>query len=133
MKEQKALILICLLLGIGIAQEICREEDPYLLNHLKKGMTYQVQQWPVESNNWVGRIGCNGCNPVSGDQPCTSVLPVLCILHHKVIDRPHYDYSNLPRPYENPDRGYYNGWTGGIFTVTPPVRGYDVDSFKAGD
>ena len=36
-------------------------------------------------------------------------------------------------PYQNPDRGYYNGWTGGIFTVTPPVRGYDVDSFAAGD
>lgn len=36
-------------------------------------------------------------------------------------------------PYENPDRGFYNGWTGGIFTVTPPIRGYDVDSYDNGN
>ena len=36
-------------------------------------------------------------------------------------------------PYENPDRGYYNGWTGGVLVLTPPIRGYDVDSFAAGD
>lgn len=42
MREQKALILICLLAGIAIAQDICREQDAHLLNYLKKGMTYQV-------------------------------------------------------------------------------------------
>lgn len=57
----------------------------------------------------------------------------MCILHHKVLDRPHYTYSNLAIPYDNPDRSYYNGWTGGIFTVTQPVKGYEVDSFAAGD
>jgi hypothetical protein len=96
-------------------------------------MTYQVEQWPIESNSWVGKFGCNGCDPVEGDVPCTNKLPVLCIIHHKVIDRPFYDYSPMVVPYQNPDRGYYNGWTGGIFAVTAPVRGYDVDSFEAGD
>lgn len=42
MKAQKALILISLLLAIGLTQEICRENDPHLLNNLKKGMTFQV-------------------------------------------------------------------------------------------
>lgn len=133
MKILKPLILISFLLALSLSQEICRENDSHLLNDLKKGMTYQVEQWPIQSNNWAGRIGCKGCDAIKGDEPCTSVLPVLCILHPKVIDRPSYAFSNLARPYENPDRSYYNGWTGGIFTVTPPVRGYDVDSYEAGD
>jgi hypothetical protein len=63
-------------------------------------------------------MACQGCDPSEGDQPCTNELPILCIVSHKKITRPLYNYSPLIVPYENPDRGFYNGWTGGIFTVT---------------
>jgi hypothetical protein len=36
-------------------------------------------------------------------------------------------------PYANPDDGYYNGWTGGIFAVTEPVRGSDLDLYETGN
>jgi len=78
-------------------------------------------------------MGCKGCDPQEGDTPCTQTLPALCILHHKVNDRPYYIYSPNVAPYQNPDQGYYNAWTGGIFTVTPPVRGYDIDSYDNGN
>ena len=42
MKANKALLLICLLLGLALAQQISTEEDPHLLNYLKKGMTFQT-------------------------------------------------------------------------------------------
>lgn len=47
--------------------------------------------------------------------------------------RPAYVFVPGVAPYDNPDAGYYNGWVGGIFETTEPVRGYDVDSFAAGD
>ena len=38
----KTAFVLCLLLGLTVAQQICKEEDKDLLNYVKKGMTYQV-------------------------------------------------------------------------------------------
>jgi len=60
-------------------------------------------------------------------------LPVLCILHYKTIDRPYYYYSPQDSTYNNPDGGFYNAWTGGIFVVTDQIQGLNIKSYAKGD
>ncbi len=78
-------------------------------------------------------MSCNGCNPQSGDTPCTQILPILCIINPKVLPRPYYKFYADYTAYANPDQSFYEGWTGGIMSVTDPVRGLDIDSYVTGD
>lgn len=78
-------------------------------------------------------MSCNGCNPQLGDTSCTERLPVACIIHHKVLSRPFYNYYTDFTPYANPDNAFYEGWSGGIIVVTDPVRGLEITSYSVGD
>jgi hypothetical protein len=78
-------------------------------------------------------MACDGCNPKDGDTLCTVSLPILCILHYKSLDRPYYFYQPDVTSYHNPDNSFFNPWTGGILTVTDPVRGLEVTSYEKGD
>ena len=89
----------------------------------KRGLTFQATVWPSELNSFVGRMSCNGCDPQYGDTACTTMLPVTCIIHPRVLARPYYGYYPDFTPYANPDQSFYEGWTGGIIAVTDPVRG----------
>ena len=78
-------------------------------------------------------MSCGDCNPQDGDTPCTEKLPILCILHHKTLNRPFYNFYPDFSQYDVADQSFYEGWTGGIFALTDPVRGLEVDSFVTGD
>ena len=106
---------------------------PLPVQPLNKGMTFQATRFPSYENNWAGRFSCNGCNPFEGDQPCTKSLPILCISNAKSAIRPHYTIQTQYTPFAVLDGGYYDGWTGGVLTVTLPVRGSDITSYKVGD
>ena len=99
----------------------------------KKGLTYTATVYPEETNSFVGRMSCGDCNPQDGDTPCTEKLPVLCILHHKTLNRPFYNFYPDFSQYDVADQSFYEGWTGGIFALTDPVRGLEIDSFVTGD
>jgi len=94
----------------------------------KKGMTWTVTKAPTEANNWVGRIQCDqpNCDPYQGDTDCSASRPILCILHHKVIRRPYYYFDPA-------DVGYYNGWIGGVFASTQPIKGSTIITRAKGD
>lgn len=89
--------------------------------------------FPEESNSFVGKMSCDGCNPNSGDTACTVSLPLLCIIGPKNFDRPFYSFYPEFTPYANADAGAYEGWTGGVFGLTDPFRGIDINSFRNGD
>lgn len=78
-------------------------------------------------------MSCNGCNPQTGDTPCTETLPITCIIHPATLDRPYYNYYPDFTSYDNPDQSFYEGWTGGIIGVTDPVKGLSIDSYVTGD
>jgi len=80
-----------------------------------------LAKWDV----WVATQSTGTHNAVS--------LPILCILHYKTIDRPYYYYSPLDSTYNNPDGGFYNSWTGGIFVVTDQIKGFNIKSYAVGD
>jgi hypothetical protein len=100
---------------------------------LNLGLTFQATVFPSYDNNWAGRFSCNNCNPFVGDQPCTKSLPILCISNYKASVRPLTTIAIEYTPFAVLDGGYYDGWTGGVFTVTLPVRGSDISSYKVGD
>ena len=100
---------------------------------IKKGMTFQATVWPEYANNYAGRFSCRNCNPFEGDQLCSRKLPILCINKHKTLDRPFHAISIEHTPFKVIDGGYYDGWTGGVFEVTAPVRGSDISNFSVGD
>ena len=71
-------------------------------------------------------MGCGGvCDPYNGDTYCSESLPILCINYYKDMARPAYDYNAGGIVS---DKGYYNGWGGGVFTVTTPVQGSSISS-----
>lgn len=79
-------------------------------------------------------MACEGCDPKDGDTPCTVKLPLLCILHHKSLDRPYYFYKpDLASYTSNPDGSFYNPWTGGVLLVTDSVQGLKLTDYKTGD
>jgi hypothetical protein len=81
----------------------------------KNGLTFQATIQPSSSNNWAGRYSCNNCNPTSGDTPCNTSLPLLCIHQAKTLTRPYYAIQNTyVSGVSNSDGGYYDGWTGGL-------------------
>ena len=98
-----------------------------------KGLTWKPLVWPSAPKNWAGKWGCSGCNPYHGDTDCTEQHPIFCILAHKTLPRPYYYY---PSSYSSAiaDKGFYNGWSGGIFGVTQThVQGLKITSKKVGD
>lgn len=56
----------------------------------------------------------------------------MCVLHHKTIDRPFYDFPTLTN-WAISDGGFYNGWTGGVYVVTKPVKGIYIDDYATGN
>jgi hypothetical protein len=99
----------------------------------KKGLTFEATVWPKESNSFVGRMSCNGCDPQLGDTACTQRLPITCIIRPRTYYRPFYDYYPDFTPYDNPDQSFYEGWTGGIIALTDPIRGIEITSYQVGD
>ena len=78
-------------------------------------------------------MSCEGCDPKDGDTLCTVELPLLCILHHKKLDRPYYFYQPNLSSYHNKDGGFYHPWTGGVLVVTDRIRGLNIESYQKGD
>jgi hypothetical protein len=61
--------------------------------------------------NGVDHVGCQGCNPYTGDTVCSSALPLLCI---------RTDGAPVPAGVAV---DFNNGWIGGNIGLTAPVRG----------
>jgi hypothetical protein len=101
---------------------------------IKNGLTMQATIWPNQSNSYVGRMSCFGCNPISGDTACTESLPVACIINARTLHRPFYNfYADGVTPAPNNDQSYLEGWTGGSIALTDPVPGLWITSYQAGD
>lgn len=68
------------------------------------------------SNAGTGTItvGCNGCNPYSGDTVCTQQLPLLCI---------YKPTPAFPVPVGVNNADLYNQWSGGVVATTQAVAG----------
>ena len=45
-------------------------DDPYLIP-VRKGLTFSASEWPNKSNQWTGKMACEGCDPKDGDTLCT--------------------------------------------------------------
>jgi len=133
MKLMKLAVSLLILTTAVMGQSALVSSIPSSLQPLNKGMTYQATVWPSYESNWVGRFSCNNCNPFEGDQPCNKSLPILCISSQKTITRPFYNIQAQYTPFAVLDGGYYDGWTGGVLTVTLPVRGSDITSYSVGD
>jgi hypothetical protein len=124
-------LLICLVLAAGDSS--ISNVNQFSLKPVKNGTTFQATVWPCVENNWAGRFSCNNCNPFTGDVYCNASIPILCLTFAKSINRPYYSIAVQLTPFSVVDGGYYDGWTGGVFQVTPPVRGYDISSYQVGD
>ena len=98
-----------------------------------KGMTWGVMKWPIPSNNNVGKVGCSGCDAYNGDTLCTEKRKILCLIGAYSEPRPWYDYGSQYSPWAIPDHGYYNGWTGGIYSATSPYPGTFLASRSVAD
>lgn len=128
-----ALLVVLLAVGVTTQNSVVTTAPPVRVQPSNRGMTLQATVFPTYENNWAGRFSCNNCNPFEGDQPCSKSLPILCISNVKVAQRPHYTVAVEYTPFAITDGGYYDGWTGGVFTVTLPVRGSHITSYAVGD
>ena len=133
MKGLKLAITVLALVALASTQLPQVAVNPTYLPPLNKGLTLQATVFPSYENNWAGRFSCNNCNPFEGDQPCHKALPILCISNHMAASRPYHTIAVRYTPFAILDGGYYDSWTGGVFTVTLPVRGSDITSYKVGD
>ena len=98
------------------------ETDPFKWDWLIKrcmrdGMTWRVRQHiPSLYSSWAH---CSGCNAYHGDTWCFLKRKILCVYKQK-MDRPPYPVG----PHGGVmDDEFYQGWSGGHFRVTKPVRG----------
>lgn len=132
MNKLKWAVTLLAVVALTSAQAVV-SSVPSTLQPLHKGLTIQATVFPSYENNWAGRFSCNNCNPFEGDQPCTKSLPILCISNHLTSVRPYHVISVPYTPFAVTDGGYYDSWTGGVFTVTLPVRGSDISSYAVGD
>lgn len=96
-------------------------------------MTWQVSDWPIESNSWAARVGCGNCDAKNGDTLCTERLPLLCLIDYKTIPRPRYNFPRDISTASVSDGGFSNGWTGGYFSATDPVLGSDLTNRNVAD
>ena len=129
----KLALTVLALVALGSAQTPLVSAIPSTLQPQNKGLTFQATVFPSYENNWAGRFSCNHCNPFVGDQPCSKALPLLCISNKWTATRPYHTIAVPYTPFSITDGGYYDSWTGGVFTVTLPVRGSAITSYKAGD
>jgi hypothetical protein len=127
--RRPTLLLALLLLLCGVAAQT----PQYYVTPIKKGLTLQATVFPAYENSWAGRFSCNNCNPFEGDTPCNRSLPLLCLSNPRSVVRPSYKISIEFTPFTVLDGGFYDGWTGGVFTVTLPVRGSEITSYAVGD
>jgi len=76
------------------------------------GMTWRL----LGTNATTGTVdvGCADCNAYNGDTPCTTALPILCILKAG----PGFPLA-LPANVDNSD--IYHLWSGGIVATTTPT------------
>lgn len=69
--------------------------------------------WGLRASNatdGVINVGCgNTCDAYSGDTPCSTALPVLCILK---------EGSGLPLPASVDNSDIYDQWSGGVVGTT---------------
>ena len=133
MKGVKFALALLALVAVATANLPLVSAIPSEVQPLNKGLTFQATVFPSYENNWAGRFSCNNCNPFEGDQPCSKALPILCISNHLVATRPYHTIAVPYTPFAITDGGYYDSWTGGVFTVTLPVRGSDISSYAVGD
>ena len=132
MRELKLAVTLLSILAIALGQSVGSplvSASPINTPPMHRGLTFQATVFPRYENNWAGRFSCNNCNPFEGDQPCEKSLPILCISNYMTAQRPWHTVAVEFTPFAITDGGYYDGWTGGLFTVTRPVRGSDISSY----
>ena len=96
----------------------------------RKGMTWKAVEWP-DQGIMVGKWGCSGCDPYKGDTECTERLPILCITGYKTLPRPYYP---VVANGGMPDKGFYNGWSGGVIAPTNKrYQGLQLTSWSKGN
>ncbi len=100
---------------------------------VKKGTTWQVTEWPIETNSWAAKAGFSTIDNKNGDTLCTEKLPLLCLIDYKTIPRPKYNFVRDVTGKSVVDGGFYNGWTGGYFAATDSVLGTDLANRNVAD
>ena len=107
--------------------------DASTASTVKKGTTWQVTEWPIETNSWTAKAGCSSIDNKNGDTLCTEKLPVLCLIDYKTIPRPKYSFVRDTTGKSVVDGGFYNGWTGGYFAATDSVLETDLTNRNVAD
>lgn len=82
------------------------------------GMTWS--KLSHDSNYSVDHVGCDGCNPYSGDTDCSTPMPILCVKE---------DGSQNPGVYAD----FYNGWIGGHLGLTEAIAGSSIADLADAD
>jgi hypothetical protein len=77
-----------------------------------KGMTWTKGMTAGNNVNGVVTVSCAGCNPYTGDTPCTMKLPLLCFLP-----------LMAPQPTSTIVPNQNDQWSGGLVGTTPPYAG----------
>lgn len=78
----------------------------------RNGMTWmKLSHSPTYSTD---AVGCPDCNPYTGDTPCSTQLPILCLRR---------DVS----PNPGLATGSNNGWAGGHISLTQPISGLALE------
>jgi len=103
--------IMLLLLSFSVqAEDLIVETDNCESMMGKQGVTWEERR--VHDIVGAVAVGCNQCNPYTGDTSCNTKLPLLCFLDAE-LDQP----ANL----ETPSR--YRQWSGGIVATTDIVCG----------
>ncbi|HEV8238737.1 MAG TPA: hypothetical protein VGS57_05175 [Thermoanaerobaculia bacterium] len=77
-----------------------------------KGMTWAFAG--VNAPTGTVRVACSNCNPTTGDTPCSTPLPLLCI-------RKSGNGFPLPKPMGVNNSNQNSLWSGGVIGTTAPV------------
>lgn len=101
----------CEMCGYYPLLELTGTEEPFEPTSPREGMTWLRKD--IDPVTGVVTVGCdNGvqCDPINGDTPCDTALPLLCTLD-----------LGLPQPVSVVSPNIYYTWAGSVVATTPPL------------
>ncbi len=115
-------IFLIFLLVIGLSTLIFPKQEV-----IRKALTWKKTKEIIEHE--IVYLSIAGGNPYKGDMSVEEAHPILAI---KITDIPRPAYPVKKRSGAMCP-AYYQGWSGGIVKLTPPIKGYKLTSRKKAD
>lgn len=102
----------------------CNDDGGVQTKNMRKALTWKKIKHIEEFD--IDMVGIAGGDPYGGDTDVVTKLPILAI---KILDSPRPNYP-ITGTNQAMSREFYQGWSGGIISLTPPIKGSQITSLE---